>query len=239
MITVRPGEDVFEIIIDNPQHANAVSDEMAADLIHALEEAGRAARIAVLRGEGEDFCTGRMSMGKRPAERPEALARRRQTAVIFDCYDAFRRTPIPIIGVVKGRAHGFGCAIAALCDITIAADTASFRIPEMAHNILPTMVMSAMVDRLSPKVLSYLVYSTVEIGAEEALRYGLASKVVPEAALDQELAALTAAMLKAPQPALGGVKDYVRSAYDMPIRGAVDFAQNLHATVNSSSEMKR
>jgi enoyl-CoA hydratase len=239
MITVTTSGDIFEIVIDNPQHANAVSDEMAADLIHALEEAGKSARLAIVRGAGADFCTGRMSMGEPQAHQPEALERRRKTQVIFDCYDAFRQTPVPVLGVVKGRAHGFGCAIAALCDITLAADTATFKIPEMAHNILPTMVMSALVDRVPRKVLSYLVYSTAQLSADEALRCGLASKVAPEAELDGEVAALIATMLKAPQPALRGVKDYARSAYDMPIRGAIDYARNLHATVNSSSEMKR
>jgi enoyl-CoA hydratase len=239
MIVRKRSGEIFEIIIDNQQHANAVSDEMAADLILALEEAGKTAEIAIIRGEGRDFCTGRMSMGKRSGDRPEALARRRRTEVIFDCYDAFRNVPIPVLGVVKGRAHGFGCAIAALCDITLAADSATFSIPEMEHNILPTMVMSAMVDRVSRKVLSYLVYSASEISAAEAVGWGLASKAVSEANLDAEVASLTATMLRAPRPALRGVKEYMRSAYDMPIRGAVDYAQNLHATVNSSSEMSR
>jgi enoyl-CoA hydratase len=239
MIKVTPGADIFEIVIDNPQQDNAVTDDMAADLARALLQAGKTARLAVLRGSGEHFCSGRASMGKRPAERPEALARRRATEVVFDCYDAFRHAPVPVIGVVRGKAHGFGCAIAALCDLTLVADNASFKIPEMAHNILPTMVMSALVDRVSRKTLSYLVYSTAEISAEEAVRYGLASRVVLEESLDQAFADLTSAMLKAPDPALRGVKEYMRSAYDMPIRGAVDFAQNLHATINSSSEMKR
>ena len=70
---------------------------------------------------------------------------------------------VPIIAVVHGRALGFGCAIAAACDITLAGDKAKFQVPEMAHNILPTMVMSSFVDRVPRKAMSYLVYSTAEI----------------------------------------------------------------------------
>lgn len=239
MIITNPSKDIFEITISNSDHSNAFSDEMAAELTQALREAGNMSRLVILRGEGKDFSTGRMSMGKSVAVRPEALTRRRKTEVIFDCYDAFRFVPIPVIGVIKGRAHGFGCAIAALCDISIAADTASFSIPEMAHRIFPTMVMSAMIDRLSMKTLTYLVYSAKKLNAEEALRAGLVSEVVPESLLERAVSELTSAMLKSPDPALRGVKEYLRSACDMPIRGAVDYAQNLHATINSSSEMKR
>jgi enoyl-CoA hydratase len=236
-ITRRQEGRCLELTIDNQEHANAMSDAMAADLTRYLLEAADDADLVVLRGAGADFCTGRMSMGKRDGAQPEALARRRKTEVIFRCYDAFRETPVPVIGLVRGRAHGFGCAVAALCDITIAAETATFRIPEMAHNILPTMVMSALIDRLPRKELMYLVYSTREIAAAQARAIGLVSETVPDADLEASVEALKAAMLSMPRPALLGVKEYVGTAPGMAIRGAVDFAQNLHATVNSSTEM--
>ena len=108
-------------------------------------------------------------MGKRPpGPPPEAFDLRRRNDVVFNCYGAFRRCEVPVIGVVRGRAFGFGCAIAAVCDMTLAADTAKFQVPEMAHNIMPTMVISALVDRVHRKALSYLVYSTKTINAERA-----------------------------------------------------------------------
>ena len=180
----------LELTIDNPAHDNAMSDDMARELADLLDAAADEADLVVLRGAGADFCSGRMSMGKRSGTQPQALDRRRKTEVIFRCYDAFRATPVPVIGVVRGRAHGFGCAIAGLCDITLAASTASFQIPEMAHNILPTMVMSALIDRMPAKELAYLVYSTREIDAAAARAYGLVSEVVPDAGLDAAFEAL-------------------------------------------------
>jgi enoyl-CoA hydratase len=228
-----------ELTIDNPEYDNAITDEMAADLARHLRQAEDEADLAVLRGAGDDFCTGRISMGKKVVELPEALVRKRNTEVIFHCYDAFRDASIPIIGIVRGRALGFGCAIAGLCDITIAAAAATFQIPEMGHNIMPTMVLSALVDRLSRKELAYLVYSTKVIGAAAAQTLGLVSEVVADTELDAACERLVGTMLASPRPALLGVKEYLRSAPTMSTRGAVDFAQNLHATVNSSSEMKR
>ena len=164
---------------------------------------------------------------------------RREFDVVFSCYATFRRLPIPVVNVVQGRALGLGCALAALSDITIAASTSIFQVPEMGHRILPGMVMSALIDRVPRKALMYLVHSTATITAERALSFGLVSEVVPESELEAKVEATIAAILKAPAIATEGVKEYVSRAMDMDIQGAVDFARNLHATINASSEMKK
>jgi len=235
---------VLRVTINHPERGNGMTDGMAAELTRLVEGAAKVASVMVLRGAGEDFCIGRYRPpgGAPPAGPPEdALGRRDSSEVIFNCYGAFRRAAIPIIGLVRGRALGFGCAIAALCDITLAGEQAQFQVPEYAHNIMPTMVMSALVDRVHRKALNYLVYSTTMVSAERALAYGLASEVVPEAELDAAVDRICQMILEAPRMATEAVKDYMRAAPDMAIAGAVDFARNLHATINSSIEarMKR
>jgi enoyl-CoA hydratase len=238
-ILVQDDGSIVRITLNRPEHGNAVTDAMAAELIEAFEAASQRARLIVLRGAGDDYCVGRATMGKAPpAVKVEALERRRQNDIVFNCYDAFRRARIPVLSVVRGRAFGFGCAIASLSDITIASDTATFQIPEMLHNIMPTMVMSAMVDRVPRKALSYLVYSNAVVNADRALTYGIASEIVPDADLDVAVERVAAAIVKAPAPATEGVKEYLRTALTMDIAGAIDYARNLHATINSSSEMR-
>ncbi len=229
---------ILRVTLNRPDAGNGVSNEMAAQLTGILNRAHETAQFVVFRGAGADFCTGRANVGP-PKGQPEAYALRRENEVIFDCYGSFRRSPIPIVGVVQGRALGFGAALAALCDITIAADSAKFQLPEMGHNIMPTMAMSSLVDRVPRKALMYLTYSTALVDAQKALMFGLVSDVVPAASLDAAVEELTKALLKAPRPATLAVKEYARAALSMDLQGAVDFARNLHATVNSSSEMKR
>lgn len=230
---------VLNVTLNRPERGNAVSDEMVAQLTSILVGADKTSNIVVLRGAGNEFCIGRAAMGATPKKEPDALERRTFSDVVFDCYGALRTCKVPVIAVVQGRALGFGCAIAAACDITLASDSAVFQVPEMAHNILPTMVMSSFVDRVPRKAMSYLVYSQAEITAERALSFGIVSDVVPAARLDEAAETLCAAILKAPRPAILGVKEYVRTAPDMAVFGAVEFARNLHATINSSSEMRR
>jgi enoyl-CoA hydratase len=238
ILTKQDGK-ILRVTLNQPDRGNAVSDQMVAELTGIIEGADKASNVVVLRGAGADFCVGRATMGQRPPQEPDAFERRTFSDVVFNCYGAMRNAKVPIIAAVHGRALGFGCAVAAACDITLASDKAVFQVPEMAHNILPTMVMSSFVDRVPRKAISYLVYSTAEISPERALSFGIVSDVVPAAKLDEAVEALCAAILKAPRPAILGVKEYVKTAPDMAVFGAVEFARNLHATVNSSSEMRK
>jgi enoyl-CoA hydratase len=239
---VEQKDAVLRVTINHPERGNGMTDHMAAELTGIIDGAAKVASVMVLSGAGDDFCIGRhRGPGGAPPPPPDALGRRDASEIIFNCYGAFRRAAIPIIGVVRGRALGFGCAIAALCDITIAGERAKFQVPEYAHNIMPTMVMSSLIDRVHRKALTYLVYSTATVSAERALSYGLVSEVVPEAELDAAVDKLCHMILKAPRMATEAVKEYMRLAPDMAIAGAVDFGRNLHATINASIEarMKR
>ncbi|MFM9970743.1 MAG: enoyl-CoA hydratase/isomerase family protein [Burkholderiales bacterium] len=230
---------VLRITINRPDAGNGMSDAMALELTELLENAHKTAQFVVLKAAGKDFCIGRASMGGAPQAPNEALERRDQSEVVFNCYGSIRRCPLPVVGIVQGRALGFGASIAALCDITIAASDAKFQIPEMGHNIQPTMVMSAMIDRIPRKHLAYLVYSTDVVSADDALKYGMVSKVVAPDQLDKAEADIVARLTATPQPAQTGVKEYLRTAGDMHVAGAVDYARNIHAVVNSSSKMQR
>ena len=129
ILTARKGP-VLEITLNRPQIGNAASDAMAVELTKLLLGAGETSEIVVLRGAGEDFCVGRETMGKRPpGAPPEAFELRRRNDVVFNCYGAFRRCEIPVIGVVRGRAFGFGCAIARSATSRLPPTPPSFRCP--------------------------------------------------------------------------------------------------------------
>jgi enoyl-CoA hydratase len=238
-ILVKQDGPVLRITLNAPKRGNAVTDANVRELTRLIRQAPKKSDIVVLRGAGQDFCVGRAGMGARPAVEPTAYARRKFSDVVFDAYGAMRNCPIPIIAVVQGGAHGFGCAIAAACDITIASDKALFSVPEMAHQIMPTMVMSSFVDRVPRKAMAYMVYSQFTLSPERALSYGIVSDVVPAKQLDAHVRNLTDAMLKAPSIALRSAKEYIRSAPDMPTAGAIEYARNLHATINSAAEIRQ
>ena len=229
--------DVTTITLNRPEAGNRQTDATWAEVTKMLDAAARDSRVILFKGAGTDFCLGREAMGQ-SGPVLEAYGVRDRSETIFNLYGAFRNAKVPIIGVVQGRAVGLGCALAALCDITIASDRARFQLPEMSHRIMPTIAMSALVDRVPRKAATYLVYSTQEIDAHKALAFGLVSNVVPADELDAAVASLIEHFKKTPLAALLAVKEYARSAFSMNTQAANDFARNLHATVNSFSGMR-
>ena len=229
IVTARKGP-VLEITLNRPEIGNAASDGMAVELTKLLLGAGESSEIVVLRGAGNDFCVGRETMGKRPpGQQPDALELRRRNDVVFNCYGAFRRCEIPVIGVVRGRALGFGCAIAAVCDITLAADSAKFQVPEMAHNIMPTMVMSH--GRRAAQGHDHLVCRLRIIRPASRDR---ADFLPPIRCRGRCAAETIGAMLR---PARGGLQGLCACGLDMDVTGAIEYARSIHAVINSSSEM--
>ena len=132
---------------------------------------------------------------------------------------------------------GFGTAITALCDVSFASDAATFNIPEMGHNVMPTMVMSALQDRVPRNVIAWMTYSTDFISAERAMNYGFVSTVVPAAKLKAEVDAFLDKMVNTPRAAILGLKEYLRVAPQMDTQGAVDYARSLHTMVNTAADM--
>jgi enoyl-CoA hydratase len=229
---------LLTITLNRPEQGNGLNDTVIAELTALLQGAAARARLVVLKAAGNDFCVGRIAPRGAAAPKLEALAVRRGRDVIFNCYAAFRDSPIPIISAVKGRALGFGCAIAACADITIADADAIFQMPEFGENIMPTIAMSALLGKVTQKQLMYIAYSTAQLSAKRAEQMGFVSEVAPAGELDTAVERLCAQILKAPQPAVLAIKEYARVATSMDIRGAVDYARSLHAVINSSSEMR-
>jgi enoyl-CoA hydratase len=236
---IKNANEILDITINQPGRGNGMSDPMINELADLVEKEGDNVRLIVLRGAGKDFCIGRASMG---APRPAGLDAYQTRAIsdhVFRCYGLFRKCNAPIMAVVQGQAAGFGFALAAAADITIAADTAKFSIPEFNHGIMPTMVMSSMIDRVPMKALMYHVWTSKVISAQKAMEIGAVSEVVPEAELEKTAQAFIDRMLHFKRPAVLAVKEYGVNAQAIDMSKAVSFARSLHAMVNSAHEMKR
>jgi len=231
--------DITTITLNRPEAGNRQTDATWAQVTEMFDAAAKDSRLIIFRGAGEDFCLGREAMGQaQPGPAPEAYAVRDRAETIFNLYGAFRNAKVPVIGIVQGRAVGLGCALAALCDITIASEKARFSFPETAHRIMPTIAFSALVDRVPRKAATFMMYSAQEIDAHKALTFGLASDVVPHGELEASVNRLVEHLEKMPLAAVLALKEYARTAFGMSTQAATDFARNLHATVNSFSGMR-
>ena len=154
-------------------------------------------------------------------------------------YKSIRACQVPVIGAFEGRVMGYGTAVAAICDVSFASDTATFNIPEIEHNVMPTMVMSAVYDRMNRNAIMWMAYTAEFISGERALTYGLVSQVVESSKFNAEVERFCQVLLSRPRPAILGLKEYMRVAPRMDEQGAHDYARTLHSMVNTSAAMKK
>jgi len=229
---------ILRVTFNRPED-NGISDAMAGEFVEAVNNAHKTSDLVLVKSIGPDYCTGRVRDPGAPPPATEAYARRPEYNGIFDSYKAIRNSLVPVVTAIEGRAMGFGAAIAGLCDVSFASETATFNIPEIGHNVMPTMVMSALYDRMSRNALMWMAYSTDFIDAQRALTYGLIGNVVPAAKLNDETEAFCKVLLSRPRPAILGLKEYLHVAPRMDELGAIDYARSLHSMVNTSAEMKR
>jgi enoyl-CoA hydratase/carnithine racemase len=194
----------------------------------------KAFKVVLIRADGENFCLGRQPDPPGIVPTSATGIRAATTEPILDVYAQIRAAELPVIAVVQGQAKGFGCALISQCDLAIAADDATFALPELDHDLPPTLAISAMLHKITPKRILHMVYTRRIIGAAEALAVGLVSEVVPRATLDDAVEKTLAHLLDRNRAALCGIKEYMSAALYTDPHGAARLASNLLACVLSS-----
>jgi enoyl-CoA hydratase len=109
---------------------------------------------------------------------------------ILDLYEAMRSAPFPVIGAVRGQADGLGFAIAASCDLVVAAEDAEFALPELSTGVPPLLAISALVPILPRAVVVHIVATSGAVTARRLFELGAIAEVVPDADLEAAAAAL-------------------------------------------------
>ena len=122
-ITYEERDAVAVITLNRPDVMNALNTQMRAEITHAVENAGRTARVVVT-GAGRAFCSGQ-DLGDGGSAASLNLERTLRDEYI-PMLMAIVACPVPVIAAVNGTAAGAGANLALVCDITIATESASF-----------------------------------------------------------------------------------------------------------------
>ena len=215
---------------------NILSNQNLADLSNAMIELGRTdVRVISLSARAGDFCAGR-TPPTAASKRNALTIRRQQLEPVLNLIGTIQTLPIPVVAVVTGRAVGMGCALATACDLTIAASTARFRLPEMERNLPPTLAITGMARHIRTKDLAWLALTTDELDAASAMQLGLVNKVYAESAIEARADTLLEALAARSRDALMTVKQYLRALPSIDQALAPDFAAALLANVLASAD---
>ena len=227
--------DCLDVILNRPDEGNLITNEMGGEIARTLRAIGSNIKLIRVRGNGADFSKGRQAPKIDRTTMTTLDVRYHIAEVPLELYGAVKEARVPTLAVVQGEALGVGCALAAVCDLTIAADNAVFQVPELEHNIAPTLVMWAFLNRVPYKTAAYLVYSRERITAQRAEALGLVTKVVAAANLAGEAEALSQSLLSRRVTALRGIKEFLTNSGRMDPVSAVAYSSALNATLMTSA----
>jgi enoyl-CoA hydratase/carnithine racemase len=225
----------LDVILNRPDKGNLITNEMGLEIARTLRAVGPEIKLIRLRGNGANFSKGRQAP-KIDRDSMTALDMRYHIAEVpLELYGAVKEARAPTLAIVQGEALGVGCALAAVCDLTIASEDAIFQVPELDHNIAPTLVMWSFLNRVPYKTAAYLVYSRERISAQRAEALGLVTKVVPPANLANEAEALSESLLSRRATALHGIKEFLKFSSRMDPASATAYSSALNATLTASA----
>ena len=171
-------DPVALIRLNRPEVHNALNGALMSEMSDALKalEADAAVRAIVVTGNEKAFAAGADISEMQPLDFSQAYREETITAN----WEQIARCRKPVIAAVSGLALGGGCELAMMCDLLIAADTARFGQPEVKLGVLPGAGGSQRLTRAVGKAKAMdLCLTGRMMGADEAERCGLVSRVVP------------------------------------------------------------
>ncbi|MFZ0214547.1 MAG: enoyl-CoA hydratase-related protein [Candidatus Dormiibacterota bacterium] len=221
-------DGVATVTFSRPERLNSITFEIYAelrDLTAELRDRRDEVRVLVLRGRGRGFCSG--------GDVDEIIGRLvgQETRDVYEfarmtgaCVRNLRELPQPVVAAVNGIAAGAGAVLAAAADIRILAESATF---EFLFTKVGISGGDMGIGWLLPRIVGFgraseLLLLGDRIDAGQALAAGLATRVVPDQALDETVAGVVGQLLERAPWGLAMTKEMLNRAASMDLSSAVE-----------------
>lgn len=210
------------LTIDRPSHRNALDDVSMAAFIDNVTTAATHddLRVVVIRGAGENFCSGFDIVGRNAARehkpRTAAIQRRLPT-------QANRLMPLllelqlPVVCAVRGWAVGIGAQIAIACDFTVTSREARWWYPFISRGFTPDSGSTWLLPRIvGPRRARELLILGRRLSGAEAVDWGLADRAVDDGEVDDAADELANKLAEGPTVAIGLTKWLLNAGFAQP-----------------------
>jgi len=238
-IRLHKENDLAVITLNRADHLNVLNSLVLGELDAALTEIERDKGIGVVILTGGEQC---FSAGFDIAEISEcaspADARKffREAHGVFDRLEELEQ---PVVAAIAGLALGGGCELALACDLRIAADNATFGLPEVKIGMIPggggTQRLPRLIGMTKAKEL---VLTGDYLSAEEALQCGLLNKVVAVSLVLKTAKTLAAKIAQHPLSAVKAVKLAVNGGWSMDIKSAIAYEARCFDAIFATEEQR-
>jgi len=224
-------EGVAWVTLNRPDALNAVTPQLGEELHAAIEQAAgdREVRAVVLTGAGRGFCSGadlKAAAWRRDDGTTDLLRPLRE--VFHPLILRLRTLEKPVIAAVNGGAVGIGCSLALASDIVVAAESAYFLLAFAKIGLtLDGGASALLVARIGHARASEMGLLAERIRAEQALAWGLANRVVPDAELRATAGALAAQFAAGPPGSYASTKRMLNEAAYSNLAAILDLEAEL------------
>jgi 2-(1,2-epoxy-1,2-dihydrophenyl)acetyl-CoA isomerase len=209
---------VATLRLNRPDKGNAIDETMAADLLEAATQIAEISdvRAVLITGNGPNFTVGGdvgLFSGTAREQLPNKL--RRMVDSFHLAIERLTGIDAPVVAAVRGGAGGGGLGLLYVADIVVAADDARFALGYGALGLTAdggnTWFLPRMVGMRRAQELFLL---NRRLTAQEALAFGLVSRLAPDGAVESEAAALAAKLAAGPTRAFGPVRRMLRQSFE-------------------------
>ncbi len=236
-IRLTVADDIATLTLNRPQVMNALNTLMRAEILSAVQAAGREARVLVITGEGRSFCSGQ-DLGDRANAGNIDLER-----VLRDEYEPMLRAiftcPIPTISAVNGPAAGAGANLALAADVVIATESAIFLQAFTRIGLLPDAGGTYWLPRQMgfAKAMGAALFAE-PVTAKQASEWGMIWEAIPDDEFHEVWTARAAQLAKGPTVAYAGVKEALRSTWSNGLEEQLNLEARLQGQAGKTRDFK-
>ncbi len=230
------------LTLNRPQLRNALSDpDMIESLVETLGriQSDSGVHVAILTGQGSAFSSGGnlKQMGASATERPPTATRIYYDTGIQRIPRAFDALEVPVIAAVNGPAIGAGCDLACMCDIRIAAESASFAESFVKVGLIPGDGGAWLLQRVVGfSRASEMTYTGDAITAADAMAWGLVSRVVPDVELMASARALAVRIAANPPQVVRMSKRLMREARTSSLESVLQLSATMQSLAHTTTD---
>jgi 2-(1,2-epoxy-1,2-dihydrophenyl)acetyl-CoA isomerase len=232
-------DGIARITLNRPEALNSINRELSRDLMHAILECDEDPKIraVVLSGNGRLFCAGGdLKTFTTQGERLPYYIKE-VTTYLHGALSRLTRMNPPVVAAVHGSAAGAGMSLALACDLVIAAESARFSVAYTRVGLTPDGSMSYFLPRfIGLKRALELTLTNRVLSAQEALNWGLITRVVPEGELLSQAIALATQLAEGAPKALGAAKRLMHAGWNETLETQMENESQTIANMARSSD---